>query len=183
MQLKPISTIAVLLLLIVSLSVTGCTASQTPSQNPTASAAPQVSTVSPTPVATVATPSVSGDEEVTNGLTVWTNMIIEKLDYSVTAPFKKTSLNGKEVYVGKFQKQGNPYEDHVYPMKSYADATNFKEILIPKYKNQGYVRYYPATEDSNIWYGTKGNTIVMISAVKTTFGFPATWVEISSITD
>jgi hypothetical protein len=135
-------------------------------------------TATETPTATPTSSNVT----ISSWFAAYRTRLIED-GYSVPTPFNKTSLNGKEVYVGKYQKNGRPFEEDIYPLKSYADAVTFKETLITAYKNQGYVRDTSSTANEDAWYGTAGNTMVKVEAINgtTALGVPATWVAITPI--
>jgi hypothetical protein len=90
--------------------------------------------------------------------------------YLIT-PFYKTTVNGREAYVGDVSDNGVLIHFIIYPTKTLADATNYKEQLIQSYKAQGY-KTYKITEDA--WYGILGINMHTIDAYDTKWGFPAT---------
>lgn len=158
--------IIIALVMVATLSVAGCTVN-TSSQNPSPSTQAQVtkteSEATVTPDAS-ATPTPSTESMIASNLKAHSARLVENEGYSIVTAYYKTTLNGREVYIGKFQKNGVPSEHNVYPMSSYAEAVSFKEQLINKFKEQGYTRYTSSTAD--MWIGYLGNTVVSLGALK-----------------
>src|SRR5665647_2363068 len=107
MQLKPITAIIVLLLMVASLSIAGCTSSTSPTATPTveasraATATPTV-TASPS-VAATATPTVTGSPSTSSLSASEFNARYAKVnpDYKIATPFTKTTnTRGHAVYSG-----------------------------------------------------------------------------------
>jgi hypothetical protein len=169
MQFKSITAIVVLLLVVASLLVSGCTVNGPNSSSPTPTPAPTVkATSTPEP-----TPTPAPD---------YTAMLNNKTSggYVVTTPFKKTTINGKMAYEGVISKTGYAYKTQLFPTDSYADALRYREVLITSYKAQGYVTSYSSS--ANFWHGDLGNTRVSIGAQESqTLPQPYTSVEIWTI--
>jgi hypothetical protein len=168
MQLKHITAIIVLFLVVASLSAAGCTVTSTSSPTPTPTQVPTI--VTPTPTAVKATPTPLPD---------YTAMLNNKTSggYVVTTPFKKTTINGKVAYEGVVSKTGNAFKTQLFPMHSYSDALRYREELVASYKAQGYTTSYSANDD--FWHGYLGNTKVTIGAQESlTLPQPYTSVEI-----
>ena len=85
--------------------------------------------------------------------------------YQISTPFKKTTVNGREAYVGSLTKSGVTMPVQIFPMSSFTNAVSYREQLINDYKAQGYT-----TSDitDNGWQGTLGYTMVDISALEST---------------
>jgi hypothetical protein len=162
MQFKSITVITVLLLLVASLSVAGCTVNtpSTTSPTPTPSA-------TPTPTIRKSTPTPTPIQDYSSALDQ-----VYSENYVMTVPFHKTTLNGKECYEGTALKTGTTLVMRVYPMSSYTNAVAFRETLIAKYKSEGWTLYKTTTDD---WQGTYGSRMVDISAMTdSAIGIPAT---------
>ena len=97
--------------------------------------------------------------------------------YLIT-PFYKTTVNGKEAYVGDVSDNGVLVHFIYYPTKTIDDATHYKEQLIQSYKAQGYTTY---KIDDDVWYGTLGINMHTIGAMDTKWGFPATTDESANV--
>lgn len=153
-----------------------------------AAAAPTSSTVnqdSAVPSATVpsATPimKVTPTPSATVKLTATPTPVPKPVDYSaqitetyaahIITPFYKTTMNGKEAYVGDVSEDGVLTHYILYPTKTITDAINYKERLIQSYKAQGYTTY--KTEE-DMWFGRLGLNVHGIGAMDTRWGFPAT---------
>ena len=165
MQLKPITAIIVLIV-VASLSVAGCTTgSNSPSNTATPTATP---TAKPTPTpAPDYTALLNSNPYLANG-------------FVITTPYKKTTINGKVAYEGVLSKTGTAFKEQLFPMDSYSDALRYGEELIASYKAQGYTTSYSANSD--FWRGDLGNTGVSIGAQESlTLPQPYTSVEIFSI--
>ena len=166
---------AVVGILILMLLATGASASSTVSQDSAVR-----STLLPTAVAP--TKAVVTPTDTPKSLTTPTP-IPKPIDYSAQisakykAPFYKTTLNGREAYVGDVaNKTIKSLVVHIviYPAKTLDDARNYKEYLIQSYKAQGYPMY-KITND--YWFGLSGKNIHLIGAMDTEWGFPATLDE------
>ena len=122
-----------------------------------ATATPTVkATATPKPTAT-STPDYSS---TLNSNTGWLGQ-----GYQISTPFKKTTVNGREAYVGSLTKTGFTMPVQIFPMSSYSDAVSYREQLINNYKAQGYTTS-KITDDG--WQGTLGYSMVDISALSST---------------
>lgn len=104
MQFKSITAITVLLFLVASLSVAGCTVSTSNTTSPT-----------PTPNATP-TQTVASTPKPTSIITDYSSVLdqVYSENYVMTVPFHKTTLNGKECYEGTALKTGTTLVMCVY---------------------------------------------------------------------
>jgi len=100
-------------------------------------------------------------------------------------PFYKTTVNGREAYVGDVANETNKsivVHIVIYPAKTLEDATNYKVQLIQSYKAQGYTMH-KITDD--YWIAMLGKNdllnIHVIGAMNTEWGFPATVDEGTSV--
>jgi hypothetical protein len=172
MQLKPITAIAVLLLVVASLLVSGCTVNPTPTPTPV----PTVVTPTPTVKATsTPKPTPTPTPDYSSKLNNNPNWIGE--DYIVSSSFHKTTVNGKVCYVGSLSKMGYTFQMQVFPMNSYTDALSYRETLINAFKAQGYVT---SSVSGDQWYGTSGNMGAWVHAYdETSASGPAIGVPVT----
>jgi len=175
MQLKPITAIVVLLVVVASLLVVGCTVNTSSTSSPTPTPTPVPTVVTPTPsVKATSTPKPTPTPAPDYSSELNSNSGWLGRGYSITTQFKKTTLNGREAYVGSLTKTGFTMPVQIFPMSSYSDAVSYREQLINNYKAQGYTTS-KITDDG--WQGTLGYSMVDISALSTTvIGQPATIV-------
>jgi len=166
---------AVVGILILMLLATGASASSTVSQDSAVR-----STLLPTAVAP--TKAVVTSTDTPKPLTTPTPTP-EPVDYSAQisakykVPFYKTTVNGREAYVGNVANETNKslvVHIIIYPAKTLEDAGNYKEQLIQSYKAQGYTMH-KITDD--YWFGMSGKNIHLVGAMNTEWGFPATLDE------
>ena len=96
-------------------------------------------------------------------------------------PFYKTTVNGREAYVGDVANATNKsivVHIVIYPANTLEDATNYKAQLIQSYTAQGYTMH-KITDD--FWFAILGKNIHLIGAMNTEWGFPATLDEGCSV--
>ena len=154
MQLKPITAIIVLLLVVASISVAGCSPPiPSPSSSPT-----------PTPTATTPTkiPITDQSSALTQGYESG-NFIMER------AFTKSTNERGNDVYKGVGRNSTSPGADSVTLVveftKSEAQSKTVYNNEIATKKNQGYVfnsevtayRKSSCPECKEVWFGVYGN--------------------------
>ena len=194
MQFKPITAIIVLSLVLASMLVAGCIVSPTGTSSPTPTPTVQATVAATaTPAATVkatatptakATATATPSSDYTSGFNTYGNRMLGE-GFITTSSFQKSNLNGRDVYVGTLQKNGQPYHVQFYPMSSYSAALSFKEQLISSYKSQGYTTYTSSTStsDSDMWLGNSGYTLVGVGATETTLlDTPITMVMTATVT-
>jgi outer membrane murein-binding lipoprotein Lpp len=139
MQLKPITTIIVLSLVVASLLVAGCTNSTT---NQTSSASPT---------------SAAGDNP--KNVTDLMNGAAKDKNYTVVTPFVQTTVNGHTAYAGVIDdgpKKLEPYRNNITIWLVPDRATAMKEwnASIAQAKASGYVAWSTGT---TLWMGNMGN--------------------------
>lgn len=166
---------AVVGILILMLLATGASASSTVSQDSAVRSTPLPTAVAPTKAVVTST-------DTPKPLTTPTPTP-EPVDYSAQisakykVPFYKTTVNGREAYVGNVANETNKslvVHIIIYPAKTLEDARNYKEQLIQSYKAQGYTMH-KITDD--YWFGMSGKNIHLVGAMNTEWGFPATLDE------
>jgi hypothetical protein len=142
---------------------TGASASSTVSQDSAVQSTPLPTAVAPTKaVSTLTDTPVDYSAQIS-------------AKYKV--PFYKTTVNGREAYVGDVTNETNKsivVHIIVYPAKTLVDARDYKEQLIQSYKAQGYTMR-KITDD--YWFAILGKNIHLIGAMNTEWGFPATLDE------
>jgi len=174
---KPCKTIAgaVVGILILMVLATGASASGTVSQ----ASALQSKQL---PIVAAPTKAVVTQTDIPKPLTTPTP-ISKSVDYSAQisakykVPFYKTTVNGREAYVGDVANETNKslvVHIVIYPAKTLDDAKSYKEQLIQSYKAQGYTMN-KITDD--YWFAILGKNLHLIGAMNTEWGFPATLDE------
>ena len=182
-QLYKIIAGAVVGILILMVLAAGASASGTISQDNAVKSIPLPIAVAPTNAVVTSTAALKP-------LTTPTP-IPEPVDYSAQisakykVPFYKTTVNGREAYVGDVANETNKsivVHIVIYPAKTLEDATNYKVQLIQSYKAQGYTMH-KITDD--YWIAMLGKNdllnIHVIGAMNTEWGFPATVDEGTSV--
>ena len=162
-------------ILILMLFATAASASSTISQDNAVKSTPLPTAVAP--IKAVGTPT-----DTPKPLTTPTP-IPTPVDYSAQisakykVPFHKTTVNGREAYVGNVANETNKslvVHIIIYPAKTLEDARNYGDQLIQSYKAQGYTMH-KITDD--YWFGMSGKNLHVIGAMNTEWGFPATLDE------
>ena len=134
------------------------------------------------PIVAAPTKAVVTQTDIPKPLTTPTP-ISKSVDYSAQisakykVPFYKTTLDGREAYVGDVTNETNKslvVHIVIYPAKTLDDAKSYKEQLIQSYKAQGYTMH-KITDD--YWFGILGKNLHLIGAINTEWGFPATLDE------
>jgi len=158
MQLKSITAIAVLLLVIASLLVSGCTTSNTPTATPT-----ELPTATPTGQATVGSTPSAGSLAADK----LAGAIDEKYKsegYTVNTPFKVTKSGDTITYTGVVtdgQKVLTPKKHNVTVVltTSRDTAKTAYQASIDEQKANGYVEYLTSNYSSySYWMGYLGTT-------------------------
>ena len=153
MQFKSIATIAVLLLVVASLSVAGCTVSPTGTSSPTPSPTP---TPNPTPV------------DYSSALT----KASESANFIMERPFTKSvNERGNDVYKGVGRNATNPGSPSVTLVKevtkSQTEAKTVYDKAVATKLNEGYIAdptgaaaWKPSgcPDCIAVWMGSKGNS-------------------------
>ncbi len=86
--------------------------------------------------------------------------------YKVSTPFKKTTVYGRDAYVGAISKGGTIFKVTIFPMDSYASATDFRDHLITTLKGRNYWTI-PSSDktDKDSWFGVQGNNYAVVTAI------------------
>lgn len=158
MQLKPITVIAVLLLVIASLLIAGCTVNLPNSSSPTPS---------PTTTPTVTTPTQSSSTDYSSELT----KLFESGNFNMIQPFGK-SINerGNDVYKGVgINATGHSVTIVVEFIRSDADAKSVYNAQVASKEKEGYVfsaertasRKAECKDCGGEWVGTNGNEVFL----------------------
>ncbi len=96
------------------------------------------------------------------------NSAMLKDGYKLVTPFKKTTVYGREAYVGAVIKNGVITYYLLFPMTSLKSALIYRDQLIGSYKRQGYSQL--SIEKNNygvpFWIGAFRNTEVLIAGEK-----------------
>jgi hypothetical protein len=161
MQLKPIAVIAVLLLVVASLSVSGCVVI-TPSTSSLKA--------SPTPSPTAATPTQTSSPDYSSGLTTLFESGRDGNNFNMIQPFGK-SINerGNVVYTGLGINAGGQSVTIVVEfIKSDAVAKSVFNLQVNTTEKEGYTLSADRTTDRNAecidcggaWVGTNGNNVL-----------------------
>ncbi len=108
------------------------------------------------------------------------NTAFVKDGYKLVTPFKKTTVYGREAYVGAVIKNGVTTDYQIFPMTSGKSALAYRDQLISSYKRQGYSQLSIEKNDYGVpfWIGAFKNTEVLIAGEKFTplGGIPVTVV-------
>lgn len=179
MQLKPVTGIVILLLLVALISAAGCTsnsstptvkatvaatetpkatATPTPTAVPTATAAP-TATPKPTEVPTLSSyhglllehpASVNSDD--------LSGKINENTEdwYKLITPFHRATIDGRDVYIGTFESdQGLKAKTYIFPLGSYGEARAAQSVYVKQFQSKGFIVSRESTtnskEESMIW--------------------------------
>ncbi len=105
-----------------------------------------------------AKPASSDYSSKLNHLPVWS-----KSGYKVSTPFKKTTVYGRDAYVGAVSKQRNTYHVLVFPAHTYKSALTYRDQLVHSFKALGY-RTHSIQKSNGVsyWVGSFGNTLVWV---------------------
>ena len=147
MQLKPITAIAVLLLLVASLSVAGCIYITPPQTTPSAS-----------PTSIESSPTSTANDNPKNVTELMNEAATDK-NYTVVTPFVQTKVNGHTAYAGVIDdgpKKLEAYRHNITIWLVPDRATAMKELnaSVAKAKASGYVAW---SIDTGSWWGNMGN--------------------------
>ncbi|HXY87626.1 MAG TPA: zinc ribbon domain-containing protein [Candidatus Acidoferrales bacterium] len=166
-QLYKITAGAAVGILILMFFAAGASATSTVSQNTAVQSSP-----------------LSTTEALTKAIAAPTDTPVDysaQISAKYKVPFYKTTVNGREAYVGDVANETNKsivVHIVIYPAKSLEDATNYKVQLIQSYKAQGYT-LHKITDD--FWFALLGKNVHLIGAMSTEWGFPATLDEGSTV--
>jgi len=155
MQLKPITAIAVLLLAVASLSVSGCT-TQIPepiSEPLNTTTTEPLNTTTATASTSATSPTVSRAVLQPNWLEYLTSYMGYK-GYTVTEPFEyeyTVAATSNSVYEGELAKNGVEYKCILEPTKNLNEARLELTSSVRSLERLGYVGNYT---DANTWNGT-----------------------------
>jgi len=164
--------ILVLMILGAAASSTSSTVNQDIAIKSTPTPSVSVIKTTPSPTATIkptATPTPAA--KPTSAPVDYSAQISANYGENLVTPFYKTTVNGKEAYVGDVYSNNHVIRVTMYPTKTENDAYNYKEQLIQSYKVQGYGTY---DEDADMWQGVLGTNMHGIGALYTNWGFWAT---------
>ena len=154
-------------MLILMFFVAGASASSTVSQDSAVQS-------SPLPAASAPTKAVAAPTDTPVDYS-------SQISATIKVPFHKTTVNGREAYVGDAVNETNKsIVTHIviYPTKTLEDATNYAEQLVQSYKAQGYTMYKLFGDYWVAWTGKNNHVNVhLIGAMNTDWGFPATLDE------
>ena len=154
MQLKPITAIAVLLLVIASLLVSGCTAyTSNPSPTVTPTPAPSIVMPSSTPKASASQPAGERDDKA-----IKLEEILSKQGKTVVTPFTKSvNKNGNDVYTGTFKDSKYYYNVTIEVCKSSGDSASIYSKQVAQLKGKGFSTYN-GQESNEQWVGYNANS-------------------------
>jgi hypothetical protein len=154
--------IILVFVMVASLCVAGCTAKTTsPTSTPTPSPTMLASVSSPIPTATVK-PTATASPDYSS--TINNNPSWSANGYTVSSQFHKTTVDGRNCFVGSISKMGYTFQVQVFPMNSYTDALSYRDKLINDFKAQGYTT---SSISGDQWSGTSGNMGAWAQAYET----------------
>ena len=149
MQLKPITAIIVLSLVVASLLVSGCTTSNTPTATP----APSIVMPSSTPKASASQPAGERDDKA-----IKLEEILSKQGKTVVTPFTKSvNKNGNDVYTGTFKDSKYYYNVTIEVCKSSGDSASIYSKQVVQLKGKGFSTYN-GQESNEQWIGYNANS-------------------------
>jgi hypothetical protein len=161
MQFKPITVIAVLLLVVASLLVSGCTTSNTSTATPTATATPTVGAQATATVA--ATPDTRS--LAAGNLAGAIDAQYKSKDYTVNTPFKVTKSGDTITYTGIITdgpKVLTPYKRDITIVltPTRTSARTIYQTSIDAQKAKGYEEYLTSNSSGSsiYWIGYLGTT-------------------------
>jgi hypothetical protein len=157
MQFKSITVIAVLLLVVASLSIAGCTVSNTPTATPTEP--PTAQGVQATVAATPDTSSLGA-----GNLAGAISDRYKSLNYAVNTPFKVTKSGDTITYTGVVTdgpKVLTPYKRDITIVltPTRTSARSIYQTSVDAQKTKGYEEYLSSNTSSSVyWIGLLGTT-------------------------
>jgi len=182
MQLKPITAIAVLLVVVVLVSTSGCTSSNNAATATPTAAASTVPTAAPT-VEPTATPTVEPTaaptvEPTAAPTSVPINGILIERPASASGPDRSAEINANMNFMtyhrvtidghDAYAYTGTSVSDYVFPCSSYSEAQTLQASYVAKFQANGFT-VYSSTQDpwgpnSILTDLQRGSTEVVISA-------------------